>query len=75
MFYAPVGVFSLAFDSFAPKGGEDILQRCMNLTNNAQNLDFPGANVATISELCSAAVDKEKDKVSNPNPQKKNPQD
>ena len=29
-------------DSFAPKGGEDILQRCMNLANNAQNLDYPG---------------------------------
>lgn len=29
-------------DSFAPMGGEDVLQRCMNLTNNAQNLDFPG---------------------------------
>lgn len=23
-------------------GGEDVLQRCMNLVNNAQNLDFPG---------------------------------
>lgn len=29
-------------DSFAPMGGEDVLQRCMNLTNNAQNLDFTG---------------------------------
>ena len=29
-------------DSFAPMGGEDILQRCMNLTNNAQNLNYPG---------------------------------
>lgn len=29
-------------DTFSPKGGEDILQRCMNLTNNAQDLDFPG---------------------------------
>ena len=29
-------------DSFAPMGGEDVLQRCMNLTNNAQNLNFPG---------------------------------
>jgi hypothetical protein len=23
-------------------GGEDVLQRCMNLTNNAQNLNYPG---------------------------------
>lgn len=29
-------------DSFAPMGGEDVLQRCMNLANNAQNLDFTG---------------------------------
>ena len=35
-------IIGLDLDSFAPKGGEDILQRCMNLTNNAQNLDFPG---------------------------------
>ena len=31
-----------AYDSFSPMGGEDVLQRCMNLVNNAQNLDFPG---------------------------------
>lgn len=35
-------VIGIDLDSFAPKGGEDILQRCMNLTNNAQNLDYPG---------------------------------
>jgi len=35
-------IIGLDLDSFAPKGGEDVLQRCMNLTNNAQNLDFPG---------------------------------
>lgn len=29
-------------DTFSFKGGEEILQRCMNLTNNAQNLDVPG---------------------------------
>ena len=29
-------------DSFSPMGGEDILQRCMNLANNAQNLNYPG---------------------------------
>ena len=29
-------------DSFSPMGGEDVLQRCMNLTNNAQNLNFTG---------------------------------
>ena len=35
-------IIGLNLDSFAPMGGEDVLQRCMNLTNNAQNLNFPG---------------------------------
>lgn len=35
-------IIGIDLDSFAPKGGEDILKRCMNLTNNAQNLDYPG---------------------------------
>ena len=35
-------IIGLDLDSFAPMGGTDVLQRCMNLTNNAQNLDFIG---------------------------------
>jgi len=35
-------IIGLDLDSFAPMGGTDILQRCMNLVNNAQNLDFTG---------------------------------
>ena len=35
-------IIGLDLDTFAPMGGEDVLQRCMQLTNNAQNLDFPG---------------------------------
>ena len=35
-------IIGLDLDTFAPKGGEDVLQRCMNLANNAQNLDYPG---------------------------------
>ena len=35
-------LIGLDLDSFSPNGGEDVLQRCMNLTNNAQNLDYPG---------------------------------
>ena len=35
-------IIGINLDSFAPMGGEDILQRCMNLANNAQNLDFAG---------------------------------
>lgn len=35
-------IIGLNLDSFSPMGGEDVLQRCMNLTNNAQNLEFTG---------------------------------
>lgn len=35
-------IIGINLDSFAPMGGEDVLQRCMNLTNNAQNLNFTG---------------------------------
>ena len=35
-------IIGLDLDSFSPMGGEDVLLRCMNLTNNAQNLSFTG---------------------------------
>lgn len=35
-------VIGMDLDTFAPKGGEEVLQRCMYLVNNAQTLDFPG---------------------------------
>ena len=35
-------IIGLDLDSFAPMGGEDVLQRCLYLTNNAQNLNFTG---------------------------------
>lgn len=35
-------IIGLDLDSFAPRGGEDVLQRCLNLTNNAQDLGYPG---------------------------------
>lgn len=35
-------LIGIDLDSFSPMGGEDVLQRCMNLTNNAQNLEFTG---------------------------------
>ena len=35
-------IIGLELDSFSPMGGEDILQRCLNLVNNAQNLNFSG---------------------------------
>lgn len=35
-------IIGLDLDSFSPMGGTDVLQRCMNLTNNAQNLEFAG---------------------------------
>ncbi len=42
MAYYAYLIIGLDLDSFSPMGGEDILQRCMNLTNNAQNLNFTG---------------------------------
>ena len=35
-------LIGLDLETFSPNGGEEVLQRCMNLTNNAQNLDYPG---------------------------------
>ena len=35
-------VIGINLDSFSPMGGTDVLQCCMNLTNNAQNLEFTG---------------------------------
>lgn len=35
-------IIGLDLDSFAPMGGTDILQQCIYLVNNAQNLDYPG---------------------------------
>ena len=35
-------IIGLDLDSFSPQGGTDVLQRCMNLVNNAQDLGFPG---------------------------------
>ncbi len=35
-------IIGLDLDSFSPMGGTDVLQRCMNLVNNAQNLGFAG---------------------------------
>ena len=42
MAYYAYLIIGLDLDSFAPMGGEDVLQRCMNLTNNAQNLNYQG---------------------------------
>jgi len=35
-------IIGLDLDSFSPMGGTDVLQRCMNLVNNAQDLGYPG---------------------------------
>lgn len=42
MAYYAYLIIGLDLDSFGPMAGEDILQRCLNLCNNAQNLNFPG---------------------------------
>ncbi len=35
-------IIGLDLDTFSPLGGTDVLQLCMQLTNNAQDLDFAG---------------------------------
>ena len=35
-------IIGINLDSFELMGGDDILQRCLRLTNNAQNLNFTG---------------------------------
>ncbi|MCR4583437.1 MAG: DUF4835 family protein [Prevotella sp.] len=35
-------IIGLDLDSFSPLGGTDVLQRCLNLVNNAQDLGYPG---------------------------------
>ena len=35
-------IIGFDLDTFSPMGGTDVLQRCMQLTNNAQDLDFAG---------------------------------
>ena len=35
-------IIGLNLDTYAPMGGEDLLQRCMNLANNSQNLNYTG---------------------------------
>lgn len=35
-------LIGLDLDSFSPMGGTDVLQRCMNLVNNAQTLEYTG---------------------------------
>lgn len=42
MAYYAYLIIGMNLDTFAFKGGEDILQRCMYLVNNAQNMEFPG---------------------------------
>ena len=40
--YYALLIIGIDLDSFAPMGGEDVLQRCLNLTNHAQNHTFTG---------------------------------
>lgn len=35
-------IIGLDLDSFSPMGGSDVLEACMNLVNNAQDLNFTG---------------------------------
>lgn len=40
--YYALLMIGIDLDSFAPMGGTDVLQRCLMLVNNAQNLGFTG---------------------------------
>ena len=42
MAYYAYLIIGLDLDSFGPLAGTEVLQRCMNLANNAQDLGFPG---------------------------------
>ncbi len=42
MAYYAYLIIGLNLDSFSPLGGTEILQRCLQLTNNAQSLNFTG---------------------------------
>ena len=42
MAYYAYLIIGLDLDSFSPLGGTDVLQRCMQLTNNSQDLGFTG---------------------------------
>ncbi len=42
MAYYAYLIIGLDLDSFSPLGGTEVLQRCMQLTNNAQGLGFSG---------------------------------
>lgn len=35
-------IIGINLDSFSSMGGEDVLQRCMNVANNSQNLNYTG---------------------------------
>lgn len=35
-------IIGFNLDTYVPMGGEDVLQRCMNLANNSQNLNYTG---------------------------------
>ena len=40
--YYALLIIGLDLDSFSPMGGTDVMQRCLNLVNNSQDLGFPG---------------------------------
>ena len=42
MAYYAYLIIGINLDSFSPMGGTEVLQRCMNLVNNAQDLGFSG---------------------------------
>lgn len=46
-------IIGMDLDTFSPKGGEDVLQTCMNLTNNAQILTIPDGRPLRVPRTAS----------------------
>lgn len=51
-------IIGINLDTFAPMGGEEVLQQCMNLANNSQNLNSPDGKrlIMTVTVLPSSMI-------------------
>ena len=66
MAYYAFLIIGLDLDSFGPMAGTEVLQRCMNLTNNAQDMGFPGWKAFEDSRNRFAIINDYLDEAMNP---------
>jgi hypothetical protein len=66
MAYYAYLIIGLDLDSFGPMAGTEVLLRCMNLTNNAQDLGFPGWKAFEDSRNRFAIINDYLDEAMNP---------